>query len=141
MAATGQPMGLQGIEKERAVAIIRTTCPTCGDVEMTIRDVRVRLCSTTNQGSYSFRCPSCRLLVSKPIEPSVVDVLVLAGVRIVVWAMPAELDEPHVGEPVSYDDLLEFHFQLQRADWFEQLVCASASPGGDVGTPSSDERR
>ncbi len=117
------------------MAIIRTTCPTCGDVEMTIRDVRARLCSTTNEGSYSFRCPQCRLLVSKSIDPSVVDVLVLAGVRIVVWAMPAELDEPHVGDPISYDDLLEFHFELQRGDWFERLPCASGPGAGDGGTP------
>ena len=117
------------------MAIIRTTCPTCGDVEMTIRDVRVRLCSTTNEGSYSFRCPKCRLLVSKVIDSSVVDVLVLAGARIVVWAMPAELDEPHVGDPISYDDLLEFHFELRHADWFERLLCTSGPAGGEGGTP------
>jgi hypothetical protein len=119
------------------VAIIRTTCPTCGDVEMTVRDVRVMLCSTTNEGSYTFRCPSCRLLASKPIDASVVDILVLAGVRIVVWAMPDELDEPHVGAPISYDDLLEFHFQLQRRDWFEQLLCATDPRG----RPTYEEQR
>ena len=132
--------GLQD-EKEAVVAIIRTTCPTCGDVEMTIRDVRVRLCSTTNEGSYAFRCPACRLLVSKTIEPNVVDVLVLAGVRLAVWDMPAELDEPHVGAPVSYDDLLEFHFQLQRSDWLERLLCGRASRGDDVEVASYQDHQ
>ena len=103
---------------------------------MTIRDVRARLCSTTNEGSYSFRCPQCRLLVSKVIDPSVVDVLVLAGVRIEVWAMPAELDEPHVGDPISYDDLLEFHFELQRGDWSERLLCAHDDGGAPRGMVS-----
>ncbi len=109
------------MSEETAVAIVRTTCPTCGDVEMTIGDLRVRLCSTTNEGSYAFRCPACRLLVAKPIEASVVDVLVLAGVELEVWHMPEELYEPHAGPPVSYDDLLEFHFQLEDGGWLERL--------------------
>lgn len=109
------------MSEETAVAIVRTTCPTCGDVEMTIGDLRVRLCSDTNEGSYAFRCPSCETLVAKSIEASVVDVLVVAGVHLDVWQLPAELDEPHSGPPVSYDDLLEFHFQLEEHDWLEQL--------------------
>ncbi len=116
------------MSEESAVAIVRTTCPTCGDVEMTIRDLRVRLCSTTNEGSYAFRCPGCRLLVAKTIEASVVDVLVMAGVDLAVWRMPAELDEAHAGPPISYDDLLEFHFQLQADGWWVHLDGAAPRP-------------
>jgi hypothetical protein len=39
-----------------------------------------------------------------------------------VWRMPAELDEDRDGEPIDYDDLLTFHYELQRPDWFERLV-------------------
>jgi hypothetical protein len=127
------------MSEEAVVAIVRTTCPTCGDVEMTIGDLRVRLCSTTDEGSYAFRCPSCRLLVSKPIETSVVDVLVLAGVELVVWQMPAELDEHHSGPPVSYDDLLEFHFQLQQVDCYERLAGAPGRPARDMETAGSQD--
>lgn len=108
--------------KEAWVATIKASCPTCGDVELTTRDVQVRLCSTTNEGSYSFRCPACRLAVAKPAEPRIVDVLVASGVRLTVWQMPAELDEAHSGAPVTYDDLLQFHFDLKDDDWFERLT-------------------
>lgn len=115
-------MGVRRTEKEAWVATIKASCPTCGDVELTTRDVQVLLCSTTNQGSYAFRCPACRVAVSKPAEPRVVDVLVASGVRLSVWQLPAELDEPHFGEPIGYDDLLEFHFELKGDDWFERLT-------------------
>jgi predicted RNA-binding Zn-ribbon protein involved in translation (DUF1610 family) len=110
------------------MAIVKASCPSCGDVEMTTADVAVQLCTTTDKGSYSFRCPACRMLVSKPAEPRVVKLLASSGVRMTVWQMPAELEEDHSGEPVSYDDLLEFHFQLQQGGWFE-AVRASVDDG------------
>src|SRR2546423_3576610 len=119
------PMDHQRAGREIQVATIRASCPTCGDVELTTRDVTVHVCSDTNEGSYAFRCPHCRLAVSKPAEARIVDLLVSSGVRLSVWHMPAELDEPKSGPPISYDDLLEFHFQLQQDGWFERMVTSS----------------
>ena len=55
--------------RERPVATIRASCPTCGDVELTSRDVTVRVCAADSQGSYAFRCPTCALAVSKRADP------------------------------------------------------------------------
>jgi hypothetical protein len=107
--------------KGGAVAWIRTSCPTCGDVELGTDEVRVMMCASTIQGSYVFRCPTCELAVSKPADADVVDVLVTAGVRLSVWNLPKELEEHHHGDPISYDDLLDFHFRLQSEDWAGEL--------------------
>jgi hypothetical protein len=109
-------------ERESPLATIRASCPTCGDVELTSRDVVVRVCAADNAGAYAFRCPSCRMAVSKQAEPKIVDLLVSSGVRLSVWHLPAELSEPHYGDAISYDDLLEFHYAIQRPGWFERLV-------------------
>src|SRR4051794_12047293 len=108
--------------REEPVATIRASCPTCGDVELTSTDVTVLVCSTTNVSSYAFKCPACEVAVTKPAEPRVVDLLVSAGVRLSVWQLPAELEETHSGAPICYDDLLEFHFELRRDDWFDRLL-------------------
>jgi len=108
--------------RETPVATIRASCTTCGDVELTSRDVAVRVCAADNQGSYAFRCPSCRLAVSKTADAKIVDLLVSSGVRLSVWHLPAELSELHEGAPISYDDLLEFHYAIQQQGWFEQMV-------------------
>jgi hypothetical protein len=42
-----------------------------------------------------------------------------------VWRLPAELAEAKVGQPFTWDDVLEFHDLLQRPDWFEQLLGTS----------------
>ena len=109
------------------MAMIRASCPTCGDVELTTRDVRVLLCSSTYESSYAFQCPACRVAVAKPAEPRVVDVLLASGIALTVWHMPAELDEVHAGPAISYDDLLEFHFQLRHAGTLEALVDAGGA--------------
>ncbi len=109
------------------MAKIRASCPACGDVEMTTEDVQVMVCSSTNEGSYAFRCPGCGLAVSKAAELDVVDLLVASGVRLSVWDMPAELSETHTGPPIDHDDLLEFHFQLQRSDCLSDLL-STAGP-------------
>lgn len=115
--------------KGDVVAWIRASCPTCGDVELSTAEVRVLMCSSTSEGSYVFTCPTCQLAVSKPAEPNVVDVLVASGVRLSVWQLPAELEERREGPPIGYDDLLDFHFHLERDDWMEELERMSG-PGG-----------
>lgn len=107
--------------KGGAVAWIRASCSTCGDVELSIDEVQLLMCASTSEGSYVFRCPACDLLVSKAAEENVVDVLVASGVRLSVWHLPAELDEQHYGSPIGYDELLEFHFQLRDDVWTEEL--------------------
>lgn len=111
------------------MAWVRASCPTCGDVELSIAEVQVLVCSSTSAGSYVFRCPACQFAVSKPAEPNVVDVLVASGVQLSVWQLPAELDETHVGPPIGYDDLLEFHFELERDDWRDRLMRADGRGG------------
>lgn len=91
------------------MATIRATCTDCGDVEMTSDDVVVRVCVDDGRGSYTFRCPGCRMAVAKPAEPRIVELLIASGVRLDRWHLPAELDEQRAGEPIDHDDLLDFH--------------------------------
>jgi predicted RNA-binding Zn-ribbon protein involved in translation (DUF1610 family) len=105
-------------------AIVRATCPTCGDVELTVNDVQVQYCMTTARSTYSFLCPACGLIVNKAAPDSVVESLTSAGSRLVAWTMPAELDEPKTGPRISHDDLLEFHLALE-GDWQRELAYLS----------------
>jgi hypothetical protein len=103
------------------MATIRATCHHCGDVEMTTADVWVRICADDNAGTYSFRCPLCEVVVIKPAEPHIVDLLVASGVAWSTWTRPAEFFEAKGGPAFTHDDLLDFHDLLEREDWFERL--------------------
>ena len=104
------------------MATIRASCPDCGDVELTTRDLTVRVCIEDNQGSYAFRCPTCRMAVVKQAEQRIVDLLVASGVRLDEWRLPAELAEPRVGAPINHDDLLDFHALLSTDTWFDDVA-------------------
>jgi predicted RNA-binding Zn-ribbon protein involved in translation (DUF1610 family) len=112
------------------VATVRASCPTCGDVELTTREVQVQVCTATDEGTYSFLCPTCRLIVNKPAEQRVVELLASAGVRVVNWDLPGELSEPKLGPPINYDDLLVFHFELERDGWLESVIAGGGPLGG-----------
>jgi hypothetical protein len=126
-AAQGRPSDADsernGAVRRRArVATVRASCPTCGDVELTTRDVQVQVCTSTAVSSYSFLCPSCKLLVNKPAADKVVEVLSTAGVAVVLWTLPRELYETKVGPPITHDDLLAFHVALEGGGGMDELV-------------------
>ena len=104
------------------MATIRASCETCGDVELTTADVRVRVCINDNRGEYAFRCPDCAMTVVKAAEPRTIDLLVASGVAMDTWSLPAELGERHNGAPISHDDLLEFHDRLHDAESWDEAI-------------------
>ncbi|MCU1352808.1 MAG: hypothetical protein JWM05_2017 [Acidimicrobiales bacterium] len=103
------------------MARIRASCATCGDVELTTAQVSVQICTDDGQGTYSFRCPTCEIAISKPAESRIIELLVSSGVRLSTWSMPAELAEVRSGPPITHDDLLDFHDLLERDDWLDSL--------------------
>lgn len=97
-----------------SVATIKVTCPTCGDLDLPAPDVRALICADNQSASYAFRCVKCRMMVVKPTESRIVSLLAVSGVELVTWELPAEIYEVHSGPPVSWDDLLEFHFRINE---------------------------
>lgn len=107
------------------MATIRASCGECGDVDLTTSDVRVRVCTDDNSGTYLFRCPRCTMTVVKPAEQRTVDLLVSSGVSCQRWRMPAELLEMRPsGPPIGHDDLLEFHEMLDDDALLGNLVAS-----------------
>jgi predicted RNA-binding Zn-ribbon protein involved in translation (DUF1610 family) len=101
---------------------VRAQCPACGDVQLGIHDLTVRVQDDDRAGDYRFRCPGCSDLVTRPASPRIVDLLVSAGAAEEHWTWPAELDERPGGPPLTPDDLLDLHVLLADRDWFDQLV-------------------
>lgn len=102
--------------------VIKASCQDCGDVELGVRDLSVRVCESAPQSSYVFRCPTCQMTVSKPAEQRIIDLLVASGVELVEWRLPAELFEARDGQPITHDDLIDFHALLQSDSWFAELM-------------------
>ena len=106
---------------EPLVALVRASCPTCGDVELPGTALHARRCETTGEGSYSFGCPECGTVVVKPADQRLLDLLVASGIPMTSWSLPSELAETHAGDPITYDDILAFHDLLATDDWFGEV--------------------
>lgn len=113
--------------KNHATAVVRATCPTCGDVELNVTEVQIQTCVNTAESTYSFRCPRCRFIVNKGASEAVVESLAAAGARMMVWTLPAELAEPKQGPKICHDDLLEFHLGLDGDAWQAELASLAAN--------------
>jgi hypothetical protein len=109
------------------VAIVKATCPECGDVELDIDQVQIQVCSPTAVSTYSFQCPDCHLITNKEAGERVFAALSSAGAEVVMWNLPAELWERKVGPAITHDDLLAFHLALEDDLWRDELAAINQS--------------
>lgn len=95
------------------MARVRATCNRCGDKEMSIDDVGVRICREDHDGVYTFTCPECGLPHHKEASRRTLDLLVASGAEVVFWSVPVERIVANDLGPMTHDHLLEFHERLQ----------------------------
>jgi hypothetical protein len=110
------------------VAIVTVPCPRCGDVEDGSAGVGEQLCTSTGTATYSFLCPLCLVIVSKPASDQIVTALSQVGIRLVPWSLPAEVTEVKSGPPITHDDLLAFHLDLAADRWQDELAALREAP-------------
>ncbi|GMA88861.1 hypothetical protein GCM10025868_41110 [Angustibacter aerolatus] len=81
-------------------------------------------CSVADWSFYRFTCPGCGESIRKDAPARARRLLMLAGVEPVSWQVPLEALEPHAGEPITFDEVLEFALRL------EQVGDPLTEPGG-----------
>ena len=108
------------------MSTISASCPDCGAVKFTARDVEVRISAEDGSGTYSFRCPGCIVTVVKSAEPRTIDLLLASGAEQATSLLPDEFSSSRRNDPtaraITHDDLIDFHDLLHRnPKWFERL--------------------
>ena len=96
-----------------SMARVRATCNHCGDTELSIDDVSVRICREDHDGVYTFTCPECGLSHEKEASRRTLDLLVASGAEVVFWSVPVEAIVDSGLGPLTHDHLLDFHEKLQ----------------------------
>ncbi len=102
--------------------IVRSTCPSCGTVEVPATQVTVLVSTTACDPLYRYSCPSCDGLVEKPTSVKAVPLLRGAGATIIL--VPAEVAERagSYAPALDHEDLREFGRALADADELAQLA-------------------
>lgn len=105
------------------MSTIKVTCPKCGYMEVSQKEVVVMVCRNNAEGSYYLTCPACMELVTRRAEPRIVELLVAAGCRLKTWTLPIELaDKERSGDkpPIGIDEEIDFHEQVQDESAFDK---------------------
>lgn len=103
-------------------ARVRATCTKCGDIELPVRQVEVRVCREDNDGVYRFECPKCEKLHEKSAARRTLDLLIASGSRVIYWSVPVEqIIEEDLG-PLTHSHLLDFNRDLTDEDKFSQAL-------------------
>ena len=106
---------------------IKATCPQCGDVDQTPRDLVLVVEETLSAplNSFVFHCHGCEAQVRGEATLEVARSLERAGVPLRLHRLPAEAREAHVGPVISEDDVIAFGRFLEEAnDPMRYLVSA-----------------
>ena len=96
--------------------VIRATCPTCGRMEVPLRNLHFWV-DPSGFGSYSFVCPGCTEFIRTQADQGTLNVLLAAS------------------PPLGADDVHGFRRDLERGDWLLRLQefdasVESTSPNG-----------
>src|SRR2546425_10009246 len=83
------------------VTTIRTTCPQCGEVDMSPEAILLSIRERSGEGSYRFSCPHCLDTVEKPADRKVAALLLSAGVELAEDIAGGRQAELFDGEPAS----------------------------------------
>lgn len=100
--------------------ILHVRCAVCGEVWGEVESLDLRVFTTRSAGSWvSYRCPIHRGRVSCRISSRTREALRRLGYLPV--DVPAEVLEIHHGPPLSTDELIELHFDLEDSRWLDRL--------------------
>lgn len=88
-------------------SIVRSTCPTCGDVVLATEELGLQLDAAGSR--FLFACPRCRQPVSHDVPTGIAHILQAAGVHVV---------EP---DPITEQDLAAFLAELDQPDCVDRL--------------------
>lgn len=100
---------------------LKTTCEFCGEIELPVARVLLRIDTANNIMCCVVRCPDCGHRFVKEANEAMVVMLLAVGIEVSVWASSADADPlladpdgaPYSAEsPISQGELAEFRRRL-----------------------------
>jgi hypothetical protein len=96
---------------------VTTDCPGCGEAEIPLESVILRVCEDDDSARCAIHCTHCGSRFSKAVDDGMSLLLVTFGVTVEPWSRPAELDErPTHHAPITLEELDAFAAALESID-------------------------
>ena len=92
---------------------ITTTCVKCGEVEVPVARLVLRVGSVEDAGECVARCPRCTALLHRAVNAAMAAMLITVGVHVSRWG-PVDVDRFDAA-PFTHDDVVAFADALAGA--------------------------
>lgn len=99
--------------------LVQAECPTCGEVVENASALACGISELEEAALCEFPCPKCDRVLTIPVAPVDVSSLLLLGAH-KSQSLPFELLERHSGPAVSWDEVLDLHFELEGQPFPQQ---------------------
>ena len=94
------------------MSFLKTTCQRCGEIELPVGRVLLRICETDDTGVCVFRCPSCGLRFVKEANDAMIVMLLAVGIEVSMWSSAVADSVAGDLPAISVDDLAVFQRHL-----------------------------
>ena len=68
------------------MALLKTTCKRCGEIELPVERVLLRICEDDETGVCVIRCPDCGDRFVKPANDAMIVMLLAVGIEVSMWS-------------------------------------------------------
>lgn len=68
------------------MSLLKTTCEHCGEIELPVERVLLRICEDDDTGVCVIRCPNCSRRFVKAANEAMMVMLLAVGIEVSVWS-------------------------------------------------------
>lgn len=94
------------------VTFLKTTCEHCGEIELPIDRVVLRIRMSEDNGMCVFRCPLCGCRFVREANEAMIVMLLAVGIEVSVWSTPVSRRVDTALPAFTHDDLTAFRRHL-----------------------------
>ncbi|WP_287152785.1 hypothetical protein [Candidatus Solincola tengchongensis] len=92
---------------------VKSRCWRCGEVTLALEEIMMVEHGDGDGVFYSFFCPTCGDVQAYAADPRFVDFMRMNGSQPILLPEPIECKREAASPPLTWDDLLDLHLQLE----------------------------
>lgn len=111
-------------------SFVTTSCPQCGEIDIALDEVTLRVNDDDGTGACVICCPQCGARFAKAADDAMMILLVAAGIAVDSWTWPAEMQERETGlPPITHAELVAFAEVLDDPSAITEWLSPEAGRG------------
>lgn len=96
------------------MSLLKTTCAACGEIELPVSRVVLRICADDRSGVCVIRCPECGSRFVKEANDAMIVMLLAVGIEVSMWSSGSAGPAPEGLPAISAHDIEAFRRNLGK---------------------------